>query len=593
MTILPIIAGSAVVLLVAYFSYGRWVMRWLGIDPSRTTPAVELEDGNDFCPAPAPVVLGGHFTAIAAAGPIVGPILAGLLFGWLPALLWILLGAIFIGGVHDSGALLASLRHRASSITQVVREHMSRSAYVTFLIFVYISLIYVVIAFADVTASSFAKLQTLPMLVDGVPTTFTLNGGAVAIGATAYLLLSLALGLALRYTRLPWWVGVSVAFTLLCVTIAKAPVMAQWLASHGWTFLDATAEAGRVASLTKNWDQALLVYCFLASVVPMWLLLQPRGLIGATFLYATLVFGVVGTLVGGWSSTSSLAIQWPAFKGFVVESGGAAVFLFPVLFITIACGACSGFHSIVASGTTSKQIRRERDVKPIGYGAMLLEAMVAIFALSCVMVLGSADDAKGVGPDGIYARGIGNFMNLCGIPLQFAIGFGLLAFSSFAFDTMDVCTRLGRYVLQELTGLRGLAGGAVATLITLGIASVYLALMPAGSFRTFWTIFGTSNQLLAALTLVGVSVWLWRTGRPVWFALAPAAFMLVSTGAALVMNFLAFYRSYGAKGLGVDLTNMLIAVVLFALGGFVVAEAIRVWVRSRPDRGFEVVAVKP
>src|SRR5262245_12529399 len=178
-TILPVVAFSGFVLIVAYFLYGRLVVRWLGLDPKRTTPAVEMEDGNDYVPAAAPVVLGGHFTAIAAAGPVVGPIVAGLAFGWLPALCWILLGAIFIGGVHDSGALFASIRHKAASITQVVREHMSRPAYIAFLLFVWISLVYVIIAFADVTARSFAYLQTFDMSLDGKPTTFTLNGGAV------------------------------------------------------------------------------------------------------------------------------------------------------------------------------------------------------------------------------------------------------------------------------------------------------------------------------------------------------------------------------------------------------------------------------
>src|SRR5688572_19447305 len=185
MTILPVIAVCAAVLMLAYVTYGRLVSRWLGLDPSRPTPAVEMEDGNDFVPAPAPVVLGGHFTAIAAAGPVVGPILAGQMFGWLPALLWIVIGSILIGGVHDAGALFASVRHKAGSITQVVREHMTRPAYVTFLLFVWISLIYVIIAFADVTAGTFAKFQKLPVTIDGAPQTFTINGGAVAVGAAA------------------------------------------------------------------------------------------------------------------------------------------------------------------------------------------------------------------------------------------------------------------------------------------------------------------------------------------------------------------------------------------------------------------------
>jgi carbon starvation protein len=258
--------------------------------------------------------------------------------------------------------------------------------------------------------------------------------------------------------------------------------------------------------------------------------------------------------------------------------------LFPFLFITIACGACSGFHSIVASGTTSKQVRTEKDIRPVGYGAMLLESMVAVFALACVMVLapGSPMTTGAPKPDLIYAIGIGGkFMAQCGIPAYFGISFGLLAFSSFVFDTLDVCTRLGRYVLQEMTGLKGLSGGAVATLMTLGGPSLYLWKMPAGSFKTFWIIFGTSNQLLAALTLVGVSVWLWRTGRPVWFTLVPAVFMILSTGTALILNFRTFLGKYRHVKEGTMLANMSIAAVLFMLGAFVVFEALRVWRMTR------------
>ncbi len=589
MTILPIVAACAVILLVAYRVYGRLIVRWLGVDATRVTPAVEMEDGNDYVPAPPGVVLGGHFTAIAAAGPVVGPIFAGLAFGWLPALIWILFGAIFIGGVHDSGALLASIRHKASSITQVVREHMSRPAYFTFLMFVWIALVYVVIAFADVTASTFGFFESYSMNVDGVPTTIAINGGAVAIGATAYLLLSIVLGLVLRYTKTPWWIGLVGSVVVLSLTIWQAPALAEWLSTHGMPFMDTSTYSKEAAGgLIKRWDQALLVYCFIASITPMWILLQPRGVIGAAFLYATLVFGIVGTLVGGIMGAESLKITWPAFSGFYANAttapAMAGAWLFPFLFITIACGACSGFHSIVASGTTSKQVRTESDIKPIAYGAMLLEAMVAIFALSCVMVMVPGTTGK---PDGIYARGIGNFMHLLGIDMKFAISFGLLAFSSFVFDTLDVCTRLGRYVLQEITGLQGKLGGAIATILTLALPSYYLWKMPPKSFMTFWVLFGTSNQLLAALTLVGVSVWLWRTGRPVWFALAPAIFMLGTTCLALVMNFLSFLSKHealvrqGLKPDNMNIVNMSIAAALFALALFVAFEALRVYVASR------------
>jgi carbon starvation protein len=594
MTILPVIAACAVVLVIAYFTYGRVVVRWLGIDPARPTPAVELDDGNDYVPAPVPVVLGGHFTAIAAAGPVVGPILGALAFGWAPALLWIIVGSILIGGVHDAAALFASIRHRAGSITQVVRQHMSRTAYVTFLLFVWISLIYVIIAFADVTAGTFAGFQQFGIPIDGQVQNFSINGGAIVIGAAAYLVMSVVLGLVLRFTKTKWYAALVVCVMILALIIWQSPRWAMWLSQHGLPFMD--TQGKHAGSLTKNWDQALLVYCFVASIVPMWLLLQPRGVIGATFLYATLLFGVAGAVVGGlFTGDQSLAITWPAFSGFFgngeTAKGLAGAWLFPFLFITIACGACSGFHSIVASGTTSKQVRTERDVKPVGYGAMLLEAMVAIFALSCVMVMVPNTTGK---PDAVYARGIGNFMRICGIDMQFAVTFGLLAFSSFVFDTLDVCTRLGRYVLQEMLGLKGLSGGALATLVTLTVPSVYLWKMPAGSFMTFWTIFGTSNQLLAALTLIGVSVWLWRTGRPVWFTLAPAAFMVASTATALVLNFRGFLRAYNLKpptGSGMLILNMFIAALLLMLAGLVVFEALRVWRMSRLRAAPVAVAV--
>jgi len=495
---------------------------------------------------------------------------------------------VFIGAVHDSGALFASLRHRAVSITQVVREHMSRPAYLTFLLFVWICLVYVVIAFADLTAGTFARLDMVQAEVNGVAQTFAINGGAVVIGATAYLVFSILMGLAMRYTRVHWSALLAGSVIGLGMVIWKSPQIASWLAGHGLGFLDlAGREKAELGQLQKRWDQVLLAYCFIASIVPMWILLQPRGVIGATFLYVSLGFGIVGTLVGGWDSGGSLAIRWPAFTFFNNEKLGM---LFPFLFITVACGACSGFHSIVASGTTCKQVRSEGDVRPIAYGAMLLEALVAVISLSCVMMMPESGAGAGVGkPDAIYARGLGRFMELCGIPLQFAIGFGLLAFSSFVFDTLDVCTRLGRYVMQELLGVKGMMGGAMATVLTLAGPSVYLWASEPNRFTDFWVLFGTSNQLLAALTLVGVAVWLRRGGRRAMYVAIPALFMVVTTLTALVFNLIRFAGQWQAKGSVVAGMNMAIATLLIALAGFVVWDSWRAWRRADRCRSDEEV----
>jgi carbon starvation protein len=587
MPLLPLIAGCALILILAYLVYGRLVMKWLGIDDARPTPATQLNDGNDYCPAPAGVVLGGHFTAIAAAGPIVGPILAGLAFGWLPALLWIISGAIFVGAVHDSGALFASVRHKAGSITQVVKANMSKTAYTVFLLFIWLSLIYVIIAFAALTAASFSKTSSIPAVIDGQPTTLGISGGAVVIGATAYLLMSILLGVLLKYVKLHWSIGLAVSVIVLGVVIAVSPALASTLSTQFpaiFAFLDtATTGSSTTGNSTVAWSMALIVYCFVASITPMWLLLQPRGLIGATFLYATLVFGIVGCVIAYFTGQVDLRINTD--RMFMGELAGTATLVFPFLFITIACGACSGFHSVVASGTTSKQVRKESDIKPIAFGAMLLEAMVAVLALSTVMVLATGAVKGSPAPDAIFAQGIAKFMSTLGIDLRFAMLFGLLAFSSFIFDTLDVCTRLGRYVLQELLGIKGVWAGALATMLTLAFPAIYLLGNDPDAWRKFWTVFGTSNQLLAALTLVGVAVWLGNSGRKTWYVILPAMFMLASTTAALVLNLRSFVGQWTAlkpdQSLVPVMSNMIIAVVLLGLAVVVVGDALRVWVTSR------------
>jgi len=541
----------------AYGLYGRLVARYYRLDDRVDTPAVELADGQDYVPTRPFYLFGQHFSAIAAAGPIVGPIVACQQFGWLPCLLWIALGGIFIGAVHDFSALVASVRHRARSVAEIVHEHMSRRAYVAFMLFIWLALIYVIVAFADVTASTFlGRIEEL----EGLPIGFN-QGGAVAFASCAYLLLAIVMGIVERWLRLPLW--------LLTAIFVPATLGVVWLGTLYSELLVLPTPRPQAA-----WGAILLAYCFVASLLPVWLLLQPRGYLGGFVLYLALAAGMLGIFFGDFT------VAQPAFRGF--QAPGPTGALFPFLFVTIACGACSGFHGLVCGGTTAKQIARETHCRPVGYGAMLCETFVALIALVTVMIAVPRPDT----PAGaIYGQGIGRFLAIALGPehLLFATVFGSMAFSTFIFDTLDVATRLGRYILQELTGARGRMGAAAATLATVAVPLAFvLAAEPAGpgrppAYMAFWTLFGTSNQLLAALTLVGVTVWLRRTGRPAWFAWVPAAFVLAMTVWALVLQVQAGVATWlgGASGgRWTALANACTATLLLGLAGLVGSEAL-------------------
>lgn len=516
MNLLLVVFLSAALLSVAYWTYGPLLARLLQLNPKARTPAHELRDEVDYVPLEPNALLSQHFSAIAAAGPIVGPILAGAMFGWLPALIWILIGAVFIGGVHDMSALTASIRHKARSIAEVTREHMSQRSFMLFLAFVWLALVYIIVAFTDITAASFIGLVELE---NGQQ----VSGAGIASSSLMYLLLPILMGLLLRYTKmgigtatiiflplvaLAIWAGQKVPFDVAAIVRSLNPSVS-------------VEESNGVAH--KVWDIALLAYCVIASVAPMWILLQPRGHLGGYFLYLALLGGAVGLVIQGITGMSrgEEVVQFPAFLGWTSAKGET---LFPMLFITIACGACSGFHSLIASGTTSKQLRYETDARLIGYGAMLLEGMVAVVSLCCVMVL-ARDHAlmSNPKPNLIYAHGIGSFLNAFGIPAAFAVSFALMAFTTFVYDTLDVCTRLGRYIIQELTGWHDAKGKWLGTLLTAGVPAFFVTQkvvnaqgQPEPAWRLFWALFGASNQLLAALTLLTVTVWLWRTRRQWW-----------------------------------------------------------------------------
>lgn len=563
MSLLNVVLLCGALLLIAYRFYGGLLAQLLKLDDGTVTPAVELKDDVDYVPIEPKFLMGQHFSAIAAAGPIVGPILAGLYFGWLPALLWILLGAILIGGVHDMTALVASVRHKARSIAEVVREYMTRRSYLLFLGFIWIALVYIVVAFTDITAASFVGTLTLE---NGQQ----VSGGGIATSSLLYLALPLLMGMLLRYTRLSLGPATLIFLPLVGLTI--------WVGQY------IPLDLARLLGVDDNqahkvWDVLLLGYCLVAAVVPMWLLLQPRGHLGGYFLMAALAGGALGLLFGGKS------IQYPAFLGWSSERGGA---VFPMLFITIACGACSGFHALIASGTTSKQLRRESDAKVIGYGTMLLEGMVAVVSLACVMMLAQGHSLlQSPKPNYIYANGIGSFLAVVGIPAALGVSFGLMAFTTFVYDTLDVCTRLGRYIVQELTGWHDARGKWLGTVLTAGTPLLFVMRTTTDAqgkvvpvWQVFWSLFGASNQLLAALTLLGVTVWLWKRWRAPWVWVVtglPTLWMYVMSVWALV----SMVRKSAAQGGLLDPVP-LVALVLVALAALMAVEALRVFSASRP-----------
>lgn len=525
MNVLYIVIGAGVILLIAYFSYGKFLSKKVfRLDDTNITPAVEINDGLDYVPAKKNMLLGQHFSAVAAAGPINGPILASVMFGWVPALLWVIIGSIFIGGTHDMGTLIASIRHKARSITEVIRINVSNRAWFLFMIFVWIALVYVIIAFTDITASSFVGMVTLE---NGE----TVTGNAIASSSIMYLIIPIIMGLLMRYANLKEGMALLIFLPLVGVAI--------WAGQ----FLPVSLPIEDPATSQKTWGIIILAYCLVASVLPMWSLLQPRGALGGYFLYASLLIAAIGIVFGGYT------IQYPAFinLGTGATPGSSFWFpMFPVLFITIACGACSGFHALVSSGTTSKQLRKETDAKPIGYGAMLLEGMVAVVSIACVMILAQDSQMISKAPNFIYASGIGRFMELLGVSAALGITFGLMAFTTFVYDTLDVCTRLGRYIIEELTGLKNWTGKLLGTVLTAGVPVFFIfqtmtdakgKTVPA--WKIFWGTFGASNQLLAGLALIGVTIWLLnsRKGSKVWLAsFIPAVVMFGMANWALVRD---------------------------------------------------------
>ncbi|MFA6317323.1 MAG: carbon starvation protein A [Elusimicrobiota bacterium] len=528
-----IFLAALAVFAAAYRFLGRGRLTALfGLDDDVPTPAVAKADGIDYVAARPAVLFGHHFSSIAGAGPIVGPVIVGLAFGWLPALLWIVAGTVLIGGVHDLGAIAASLRHEGRSIAEVANHYISPLSHRLFLLFIWLTLVYVLVVFANLTSTTFVE------------------SGAVATSSVLYILLAVLFGVCLYRLN----VGL-VPASLVFVPLVFAAI---------WAGIEFPLTAPALFGSQENtWTVVLLAYVFLASTLPVWLLLQPRDYLSSFLLYSSVLAGVAGILFGGFD------IRYPAFTGFHSDYLGP---LLPVIFITIACGAVSGFHALVGSGTTSKQLSRQSDAVVVGYGGMMTEGLVAVIALATVMVLAAGSPETKGQPMAVYADGLSRFCGVLGVSPEVGRTFGLLALSSFILTTLDTATRLGRYIFQEFTGLSHPRHRWTATLATLAMPAFFLFVtlqgpngQPMPAWKAVWPLFGTTNQLLAALVLLVLTVWLMRLGKNYLWTLLPMAFMMTMTVWSLIQLILAY-----------KLTLIgLIAAALFGLTVLIVAETLR------------------
>ena len=492
-----ILLSSCLLCFLAYRYYGKFLTDRCKLDDSKVTPATEKEDGVDYSPTRASVLFGHHFSSIAGAGPIVGPILAAMYFGWGPTWIWILVGAILVGGVHDFGSTLMSVRNGGRSIADTMRGLVGEGAGKLFMLFVVLALVYVIIVFLDLTANTFARQP------------------AVATASGWFIVVAVIFGFLLRSNKFSLGQLALIFFPLTFVGLAVG---------HYFPMVE----------LDKSvWIWLTLGYCFIAAVLPVGLLLQPRDFLSAGFLYAILGVGLIGMLLSGET------IQMPAFSGWESEKLGM---LMPFLFITVACGACSGFHSIVSSGTTSKQIKKESDIRRISYGGMLVEGVLAVFAMGCVAVLTMSEREAGGTPVGIFATGASKFFAAVGIPLQLGAEFAMLAISTFLLTTLDTCTRLTRFLIEELFSWRSEASRYLGTTLALSLPCILVfqqfpgadgTLQPA--WKAIWPLFGATNQLLAALALLTFVVYLKASKVGYRFALLPALVMIVMPMTALAL----------------------------------------------------------
>ncbi|MEE0705633.1 MAG: carbon starvation CstA family protein [Adlercreutzia sp.] len=568
MNALIVLLIAIVVLVCGYVFYGGWLAKQWGVEPNRPTPAHELEDGVDYVPAAPYVVLGHHFSSIAGAGPINGPIQAAI-FGWVPVLLWVLIGGIFFGAMHDFGALFASIRHKGQTLATVIAHNIDDTAKKLFCIFAYLTLILVVAAFASIVASTFA---VVPVTAENAATAEVSNlaNMRTAMISVLFILVAVIYGFATRGRKIPTAANIISAIVIIVAVVAigyNLPLIA----------LDNTA-----------WMILVGLYILVASVAPVWILLQPRDYLSSYLLYGMIALALIGIIGAGFTGDAA-SLEIPAFTGFTAAAGESKVaasgFLFPALFITIACGAISGFHSLVASGTTSKQLDREAEAQPIAYGGMLLECLVAVISLCAVaFVFTGYMDGTYASPTQVFAAGLSQMLACVpGLAGAESVAYALLvlAVSVFCLTSLDTATRLARYMFQELftphgvemsslTGWRAvLTNPWVATIITV-ILGVGLGLT---GYQLVWPLFGAANQLLAALGLLAVCAWLGNAGKNNKMFYFPMVFMMIVTLCSLAIT---VYTKFGLLAAGtVDAATVLQLVIALLLMVFAVILAVK------------------
>lgn len=550
------------ILVVGYIFYGGWLCKQWGVGESKKpTPAHEMEDGVDYVPAKAPVLMGHHFSSIAGAGPITGPIGAAM-FGWVPVVLWILIGGIFFGGVHDFGALFASIRHKGQSIGEIISTNMSKRAKMLFTIFAYLTLILVVAAFASIVATTFGAVVDEAGAIDQAASA---TNASVAMVSLLFIVIAIVFGF-MVYRR-----NASMAVSTILGVVAIALCMVIGMNFHP------------IYLTTNTWMIIVGIYIAIASVTPVWILLQPRDYLSSFLLYAMLAVALVGVVIShaGMGGADGLA----AFNGFAVDNGNGMQYLFPVLFTTVACGAISGFHSLVSSGTTSKQLDKETDAKPIAYGGMLLECVLAVITVCAINF--AYKNGITAGATAIFAGGISQMYG--GIASEGVVTvlntLLVLTYSAFCLTSLDTATRLARFMFQEFFLEPGqtvddikdgwkktLVNPYVATIITV-ILGVVLGMT---GYSKIWGLFGAANQLLAGIGLLAVATWLGNVGKNNKMFLLPMGFMIIVTICSLcvtVKNQIGIISAGGADW--GPYAQVILAVILIVLAIVLVIEGIQ------------------